>query len=81
MYVVSVVIGPTESDPLVARDPLHPPLAVQLVAFVVDQFNVELPPLVTLVGVAEKLRVGAGVVTVTVVLWMVVPPAPVQESV
>lgn len=79
--MVSDEIGPTESDPLVARDPLHPPLAVQFAAFTLDQLSIALPPLITLVGVAEKLRVGAGVVTVTVALCTVVPPAPLQVSV
>jgi hypothetical protein len=68
VYVVSDVMGPTDDVPLVARAPVHPPLAVQLVAFVLDQFSVELPPLLTLPGFAEKLIVGAGVVTVTVAL-------------
>ena len=40
--------------------PLQPPVAVQLVAFVVDQFSVEDPPLTTDGGVAVSDTVGNG---------------------
>ena len=45
--------------------PDHPSLAVQLVALVLDQASVELPPLLTEVGVAVNDTVGA-CITVTV---------------
>ena len=45
--------------------PDHPPEAVQAVALVEDQVNVELPPLETLVGLALSDTVG-GAETVTV---------------
>lgn len=57
-------------EPLVALLPVQPPLAVQLVALVLDQVRVEDPPVVMLVGEAEKETVGAGVVTVTVWIWV-----------
>jgi hypothetical protein len=60
--------------------PVQPPLAVQLVALVLDQFSVELPPLVTEVGVAVNDTVGAGT-TVTVAEACLVPPVPVQFKV
>lgn len=70
-----------ECDPLVASLPLQPPEAVQDVAFLDDQDNVELLPLATVLGLALKLTVGAGEVTVTVADCAALPPAPVQVSV
>ncbi len=52
--------------PLVALLPDQPPDAVQEVAWVDDQESVELPPLAMVLGLALKLTVGAGEVTVTV---------------
>ena len=68
-------------DPLVASVPLHPPDAVQEVAWVDDQDSVELAPLATVLGLALKLTVGAGEVTVTVADWAALPPVPVQVKV
>jgi hypothetical protein len=70
-----------ECDPLVASLPLQPPEAVQEVAFVDDQDSVELLPLAMVLGLALKLTVGAGEVTVTVADCAALPPAPVQLSV
>jgi len=68
--------------PLVASDPLQPPLAVQEVALVLDQVRVELLPDAIVTGLADKLTVGAGVAeTVTVALAEPDPPDPVQVSV
>jgi hypothetical protein len=63
--------------------PLQAPLAVQLVAWVELQFNIDVPPLATLVGFALSVTVGGGTVaaTVTVTDRLVVPPAPVQLNV
>jgi hypothetical protein len=58
--VVEAVRAPVLSEPLVAREPLQSPEAVQLVALLVLQANVELPPEVTVDGVAEIEIVGAG---------------------
>jgi len=68
-------------DPLVASLPLHPPEAVQEVAFLDDQDRVEPLPLAMVLGLALKLTVGAGEVTVTVADCEALPPVPVQVSV
>jgi hypothetical protein len=70
-----------ECEPLVASLPLHPPEAVQDVALVDDQDSVELPPLAMVLGLALKLTVGAGEVTVTLADCAALPPAPVQVRV
>ncbi len=67
-----------DCDPLVALLPLHPPDAVQDEALVEDHDSVELLPLAMLLGLALKLTVGAGEVTVTVADCAALPPAPVQ---
>ena len=63
--------------------PLQPPDAVHEVAFVEVHVNVLLAPLLTVVGDADRLTVGAGVglVTVTDAVDCAVPPAPVQLNV
>ncbi len=75
------MIAPVDSEPLVARLPDHPPEAVQAVALVEVQVNVELPPLEMLVGLALKDTLGGVAETVTVADWDAEPPAPVQLSV
>jgi hypothetical protein len=69
--------------PLVASSPLQLPEAMQEVAFVAVQVRVALPPLATLVGFALSVTTGAGPtpVTVTEVVALPLPPAPVHESV
>ncbi len=61
--------------------PVHPPEALQEFAFIEDQFKVVALPAIMLVGLAENVTVGGTVVTVTVTLFDVVPPAPVHERV
>jgi hypothetical protein len=74
--------APVDWLPLVARLPLHPSDAVQVVALVELQVSVDEPPEFTLMGLAEIDTVGAGgAVTVTVAVRAVLPPAPVQVSV
>jgi hypothetical protein len=68
-------------EPLVAREPVQPPVAVQAVALVDDQFRVEVPPLATLVGLALNETVGGVAETVTMADCDADPPAPVQVSV
>jgi hypothetical protein len=51
---------------------------VQEVALVADQVSMELAPLATVLGLAAKVIVGAGAVTVTVTDCVAVPPLPVQ---
>jgi hypothetical protein len=53
--------------PLVPLVPVHPPAAVQDVALVEDQMSVEVAPLFTVLGLADKVTVGAADVTDTVV--------------
>jgi hypothetical protein len=79
--VVLALRAPVDCDPLVASLPDQPPEAVQAVALVEDQFSVALLPLVTVLGAALKVTVGAGEVTETVADWAAEPPGPVQVSV
>ena len=58
--LVVAVRGPVDRVPLVACGPLHPPEAVQLLAFVELQFRVDTLPLATLVGFAPSDTVGGG---------------------
>ena len=53
-------------EPLVASLPLQPPEAAHWAAFVDDHVSVEAAPLLTVLGLAVSVTVGAGVVTVTV---------------
>jgi hypothetical protein len=77
VVVVNVVV---EAVPPVGWLPLQPPEAVQLVAFVVLQVSVEVPPIGTSVGLAVNITVGSGI-TVTVTVCAPVPPVPVHVSV
>jgi hypothetical protein len=63
---VVALSAPVVVEPLVASLPLQPPDAVQEVALVEDQVNVELPPLATLVGAALSETLGGVADTVTV---------------
>ena len=69
-----------DCEPLVALLPDHPPEAVHAVALVADQVSVELAPLATVLGLADKVTTGAGGVTDTVADWFALPPAPEQAS-
>lgn len=61
------VSAPVDCEPPVAAlAPDQAPDAAQDVALVADQVNVELLPLATVLGAADKVTVGAGVVTETV---------------
>ncbi len=72
--------APVVCEPLVALVPDQAPEAVQAVALVDDQVNVEAAPLLTVLGAAAKLTVGVGVLTETVADWAALPPVPVQVS-
>jgi hypothetical protein len=72
------VSAPVDWEPLTALLPDQPPVAVQAVAWVADQERVELLPLTTELGLAPKVTVGAGLLTVTVADCVALPPAPVQ---
>ena len=69
------MVGVTPSAPLIASAPVQPPLAVQDVAFVLDQVRVELPPEEMVVGLADSVTVGAAGFTVTVAVWVAAAPA------
>ncbi len=59
--------------------PDHPPEAVHEVALAADHVRLELPPLVTVLGLALMLTVAVGcALTVTVTDWAALPPRPVQ---
>jgi hypothetical protein len=74
--------APLDHEPPVALEPDHAPEAAQEVALVVDQVSVVVPPLVTVLGLAESFTVAVGrAVTVTVAVWTAVPPDPVQLKV
>jgi hypothetical protein len=76
--------GALVSLPLVARDPLQLPEAAHAVALLLDQEILVVPPGLTDVGLAVRVRVGAagpvGVTETTTVL-AAAPPAPEQVSV
>jgi hypothetical protein len=61
--------------------PDQAPDAKHEVAFAADQVRVELLPLITELGFAPRLTVGAGDLMVTVADWAAVPPGPEQVSV
>jgi hypothetical protein len=79
----SALNAPVFTLPKVAFAPLHAPDAVHAVALVDDHVNVLLAPLLTAVGAADNVTVGAGVEPATAMdaLANAVPPAPVQLSV
>ena len=61
---------------------LPTPLSIEIdVALVLDHVSVDDWPALMEVGEAEKVAVGAGCVTVTVAVFVVVPPGPVAVSV
>jgi hypothetical protein len=78
---VVVLVGLTLFVPLVASAPVQPPLAVQEVALVLDQVRVELAPDAMVVGLADRVTVGAGATVTVALAGELVPPAPVQVSV
>lgn len=73
------------ADPLVGSVPLQEPEAVQLDAFVVVQLNTADWPAVMVWGLTLISTVttgGVGLeVTMTLALWLFVPPVPVQVRV
>jgi hypothetical protein len=77
---VPAVSAPLDCEPLIALLPDQPPEAVQALALVDVQVTVAAAPLVTVLGVAERLTVGAAGVTETVAACVALPPAPVQVS-
>ena len=70
-----------EFEPLTGSLPDQAPDAVQDVAFAADQVRVDALPLMTELGLALKLTVGAGAFTDTVADCAALPPVPVQVRV
>lgn len=76
------VSAPVDLEPPVAAmAPDHAPDAVQDVALLADQVIMALLPLAIVLGLADRLTVGAGMVTETVADCEALPPLPVQVSV
>jgi hypothetical protein len=65
-------------EPLSASPPLQPPEASQEVVWVEVQVRVDVAPLLTVVGFADRVTAGAGEVTDTVADCDALPPVPVQ---
>jgi hypothetical protein len=75
-------MGPTVASPEIARSPLHPPDAVQLVTLFVVQDNVVCCPELTPGGDAEICTVGEFAATTdTVTRANAPPPGPLQLKV
>jgi len=79
--VVVALSAPVDCEPLVAGVPDQPPDAVQVAALVETQVKVDVPPVVTLVGLALNEMLGGGAETDTVTDCDAEPPAPVQVNV
>ncbi len=73
--------APVDCDPLVAWLPDQAPEATHEVALVDDQVRMAALPLVTVLGLALRMTVGGGEVTVTVADCAALPPVPVQVNV
>jgi len=78
-FVLAVRAG-VVLEPLTPSPPLQPPEAEQEVALVEDQVKTDVAPLFTVVGFADRVTAGAGVVTDTVADCAALPPVPVQVS-
>jgi len=79
--VALALSAPVDCEPLMGMLPDQAPEAEHDVALAADQASVELLPLITELGLAPSLTVGAGEVTVTVADCEALPPAPVQVNV
>jgi hypothetical protein len=69
-----------DAEPLAALVPDQAPEAVHDVALVEDQVKVDALPRATVLGLADKVIVGAEAVTETVADCVALPPPPVQAS-
>jgi len=70
---VPAALGVSFAVPLVGCEPVQPPLAAQVVAFVDDQVSVLLAPAVMLVGFAVSVTVG-------VLFWLWDPQASGKQQ-
>ena len=78
--LVVVVRAAVAFEPLVASEPDHPPDAVHAVSLVDVHDSIAELPLLTVVGVADRVTAGTGMVTETVADCIALPPLPVQVS-
>ena len=67
--------------PTVDLLPVQPPDATHVLALVAAQVSFEAPPFETVLGLATRLTVGAGVLTDTDADCVALPPSPEQVSV
>jgi hypothetical protein len=81
VYIVVAVRAAVDTLPLRALLPDQPSDAVQLVALFEAQVSVDVLPLAMVLGFAEIVTVGAGVLTDTVADWEALPPGPVHVRV
>jgi hypothetical protein len=68
-------------EPLVPLLPDQAPEAAQDSELADFQVNVDVPPLLTVLGAAVSATLGVAVVTVTVVDCEALPPCPVQVNI
>ncbi len=80
VYVCAALNAPVLCVPDVALLPLHPPDAVQLIAFVAVHISWAAAPDCTLVGDAVNVSVGAEI-TLTAAVCDTEPPVPAHVSV
>jgi hypothetical protein len=80
VYLVVAVRAEVAVEPLMPTPPLQPSDAVQAVALVETQVNVDAAPLATVLGLADRVTEGAAAVTETVADCDALPPVPVQVS-
>jgi hypothetical protein len=78
--LVVVVRAEVALEPLIAIEPDHPPDAVHAVSLVDDHDSIAELPLLTVLGVADRVTAGTGLVTDTVADCVALPPEPVQVS-
>jgi hypothetical protein len=77
-YALGRVSAPVLCVPLVGREPLQPPEAVQEVALAELHVRVEAPPPATTAGPAASVTVAAGMTVTAAVATLLLPPVPKQ---
>ena len=70
--------APVDCEPLEDLLPVQSPDAEHALALFAVHERVAAPPVLIAVGLALKVMTGACAATVTVAVWVAVPPAPVQ---
>jgi len=77
---VDALNGTVVCEPLVAFAPVQPPDAVHVAALLAAHDRTDVAPALMVVGFADRVTVGAGLTTDTVVVLVAVPPLPVQVN-